>query len=374
MKPQRRERARAFLVFGAKVFLVVLVCTIVVVDHFPFPGSNATYVTSLSSQSKYSQTSVLPTAVDYDVGEACKALPFIRPGGTYFLNAEIKKAPSPEAVDPPFHIGSFLGGKATRHMKDDIDHFILIKELLEGRENGGLTLDIGANQGFYTYYLAALGMEVHAFEISKSNFVALQHGAEFNPREISERAFIYPVGLGKTTGRMSIVGAKYEGHLKQGGGNILATSFDCFAYHNIHHLGNDLISNVAFVKIDVEGFEIAVLAGAKQSLFGPHGKVGGLLIEVGPSRWNRANVNFETGVNEMKELSTHFQDSYIIVRTSGTYVKTCPTNLAKEILSDGNPRTLNSNVLYKVKNDEWEPLLKKLQSIGGDCNFWYTNK
>lgn len=344
-----------------------------IVGHFPFPGSNVSFVTSLSSQSEYSQISV-PTAVDYDVDEACKALPFIRPGGSYFLNAKIKKAPSPDTVDPPFHVGSFLGEKATWHMKDDINHFILVKELLEGTEKGGLTLDIGANQGFYTYYLAALGMEVHAFEISKPNFLALQHGAEFNPREISERAFVYPVGLGETTGRMSMESNNYEGHLKKGGGNILATSFDCFAYHNIQHLGNDLISNVAFVKIDVEGFEIAVLAGAKKSLFGPHGKVGGLLIEVGPSRWNRANVNFETGVNEMKELSTHFQDSHIVVRNSGSYAKTCPTKLAKKMLSDGNPRKLNKNVIYKVKYDEWEPLLKELNSIGGDCNFWYTNK
>ena len=45
---------------------------------------------------------------------------------------------------------------------------------------------------------------------------------------------------------------------------LLGVTFDCFA----HHMQDTLdISNVAFVKLDVEGFEIAVLKGAQNSLF-----------------------------------------------------------------------------------------------------------
>ncbi len=165
-------------------------------------------------------------------------------------------------------------------MLGDKPHFDLIKELLQDKPKGGLTLDIGANQGFYTYYLAALGMEVHAFEIFQPNYVALYHGAEFNPREISERVHVYPVGLSSYNGRMRMGGSQYEGHLKkEGGGPILTVSFDCFAYHNLKNLGSKLISDVAFVKLDVEGFEIAVLQGAKKSLFGKKGNVGGMLME-----------------------------------------------------------------------------------------------
>ena len=72
----------------------------------------------------------------------------------------------------------------------------------------------------------------------------------------------------------------YEGFLKEGdGGPILGVTFDCFA----HHMQDTLdISNVAFVKLDVEGFEIAVLKGAQNSLF-KHGysKVGGMAADGG---------------------------------------------------------------------------------------------
>eukprot|EP00980_Cylindrotheca_fusiformis_P007651 scaffold1605_cov141-Cylindrotheca_fusiformis.AAC.14 len=367
---QLQRRVRSPSTFRAKLSLVAFAIGLIVLGHI-FSGDDLSPPSPSLSLALMNQRS--EHLVSYDVDDACKSLPFIRPAGSFFLNSEIKKAPSPENVDPQFHIGSFLGNKATWHMKGDRDHFLLIKELLDGRPKGGFTLDIGANQGFYTYYLAALGMDVHAFEIYKPNFNALQHGAEFNPKEIAKHVYVYPVGMGKETGRVSMGGSNYEGHLKKGGGNILASTYDCFAYHNVPSLGTDIISNVAFVKIDVEGFEIAVLAGAKKSLFGPHGRVGGLLMEVGPSRWDRAGGSLEDGIKEMKELSTHFKDSYLIARTSGSYAQTCPKSLADEMLSDPNPRTLKTNVVYKVKIDELEPLLKKLKTTRGDCNFWYTN-
>jgi len=240
-----------------------------------------------------------------------------------------------------------------------------------------LTLDIGANQGFYTYYLAALGMQVHAFEIQKDNFVSLQHGAEYNPKQISKKAHIYPIGMGTQTGRMSMGGTLYDGHLKgvvgQTDGTIQTTSLDCFVYHKIGQLGNDLLSNVVFIKIDVEGFEIAVLQGARKSLFGPKGHVGGLLMEVGPSRWNRAFVNFDIGVKEMKDVAGHFKNSYILVRTEGGFMQSCPPSLVFGSIKDKHPRELAGNKMFKVEMDEWEQLLKNLNDIGGDCNFWYTN-
>ncbi|KAL3942680.1 MAG: hypothetical protein SGBAC_003164 [Bacillariaceae sp.] len=347
-----------------------------VISQSPLAQQKATGLDPPESKSVFKVTKDEISTVDYDVDKKCKALPFIRPAGSYFLNPDVKSGPSPDSVTPSFQVGSLLANKVMYHMLGDVAHFELIKEFLEGKE-GGLTLDIGANQGFYTYYLAALGMEVHAFEIGEDNFVALQHGAEFNPKEVAERAHIYPVGLGTQTGRMSMGGSTYDGHLRGvvglDQGTIQTTSLDCFAYHNIRNLGNDLISNVAFVKIDVEGFEIAVLQGARKSLFGPKGHIGGLIMEVGPSRWNRAFVSFTTGVKEMKDLAGHFQQSYILIRTSGSFIKSCPQTLVNGAIKDKDPRVMEGVEMYKIEMDEWEPVLKSLNEIEGDCNFWYIN-
>lgn len=271
-------------------------------------GSYEPYDVSSASSLLVDRVSVTTGSIDPpNVDDACKALPFIRPTGSYFLNDEMLSAKSPEGVSPPFQVGSFLGEKATYHMNGDKDHFELIKEFLQGKE-GGLSLDIGANQGFFTYYLAALGMEVHSFEILDKNIIALQHGAEYNSKEISRRVHLYPVRLGSSTGRLKMTGggSNYEGYIKKGGtGPILGTTYDCFAYHNLKELGNDIVSNVAFMKLDVEGFEIAALAGAKNSIFGPNGWVGALLMEVGPNRWNRAGIDFATGLQQMIDTASH---------------------------------------------------------------------
>ena len=323
---RRRRSGRSGLGVGIGALIAVLVSLYLIVvfqghgyDKKSSTGKQQASISISSSLMAFGSANTNnpvppPSLVDYEVEQECKQLPFIRPMGSYFLNTNVGKASSPEGVDPPFKIGSNFGEKAMWHMSGDKAHFQLIKELLQNNK-GGLTLDIGANQGFFTWYLAALGMEVHAFEIFEENIIALQHGAEFNEKEIAKRVHLYPVGLGRDIGRMGMGGANYDGHLQNSKtGPILASSFDCFAYHNIETLGNDLINNVAFVKLDVEGFEIAVLLGAKKSMFGPNGKVGGMLMEVGPSRWERARVSFEMGVGEMKYLSTRFQNSYLIVR------------------------------------------------------------
>jgi len=126
------------------------------------------------------------------------------------------------------------------------------------------------------------------------------------------------------------------------------------------------------VKLDVEGFEIAVLMGASKSLFTPKNKIGGMLMEVGPKRWERAKINFETGVEEMIKLTYIFKHSYIILRKSG-HQESCPPTISEGILSDTQPTIYEMAEMYKVNIDEWKPLLAKMEANDYDCNFWYTN-
>jgi len=317
----------------------------------------------------YSYIPILPVEVDYKVDSKCIDLEAIKPSTSFSLDPKVHNAPALEQISPSFNVGSYLGPNVKYHMGGDTESFDLIKELLDGKTDG-LAFDMGANQGFFTYYLAALGMNVHSFEISKENFMALQHGTTFNPKTIADHVNLYSVGLGEKTARFGMQGGDYEGFLKEGkGGDILGVTFDCFA----HHSKLDL-RNVAFVKLDVEGFEIGVLKGAHNSLFHETSNIGGMLMEVGPNRWNRAQIDLATGTTEMKKLATHFKKSYLMVRTSGRYMKSCPAALAEKNLSSGVFRKMPNVDMYEVRDDEWEPLMAVMEKAGQDCNFWYTNK
>ena len=145
-------------------------------------------------------------------------------------------------------------------------------------------------------------------------------------------------------------------------------TFDCFAYHTKLNL-----SKVSAVKLDVEGFEIAVLMGGANSLFKKKGQIGAMLMEVGPKRWNRAKIDLETGIDEMEKLASRFQNSHILLRVNTGYVKTCPQSLA-EGLSDDKPRSIKDRaMLYKLKPNEFKDLLTKMEEHDYDCNFWFTN-
>ncbi len=312
-------------------------------------------------------SSLSSSNANYNVDDNCKNLPTIRRSGGYFLDSNIKPGMSADGVSPAFKVGSYFHQKIKYHMAGDAPNFHLIKDFLKGKE-GGLAFDMGANQGFYTYYLATLGMQVHSFEINEMNFKALQHGAEFNPKEVSDRTHFYPFGLGQKNARFGLKGANYEGFLKESNdGPILGITFDCFSYHMHRTLD---ISKVAFIKLDVEGFEIAVLKGTHNSLFKPGTKnVGAMIMEVGPDRWGRASIDLATGVDEMKKLSTHFKASHIVIRGD----RKCPTSLTEGVISDKKPVSFDGVTMFRVKLDEWEPLLSKMEKNHNDCNFFYTN-
>ena len=163
-------------------------------------GTTTTATTASTSSNGHVKSSNANTASTLKIDENCLSLPMIKPSGSFFFDDKIKNAKSHPEITPPFNVGSYFGDKVSYHMSTDLVHFQLLKEHLEGKE-GGLTFDMGANQGFFTYFLAAFGMEVHSFEISEGNFKAMQHGTFFNPKEFAKNVNLYPVGLGQKTAR-----------------------------------------------------------------------------------------------------------------------------------------------------------------------------
>mmetsp|Transcript_36142 Transcript_36142/g.53916 ORF Transcript_36142/g.53916 Transcript_36142/m.53916 type:complete len:98 (-) Transcript_36142:197-490(-) len=97
-----------------------------------------------------------------------------------------------------------------------------------------------------------------------------------------------------------------------------------------------------------------------------------MVMEVGPNRWNRAQIDFATGAAEMRNLSMLFKKSYVLLR-SGTHAETCPLSIG-DLVKDKKPRDVEGGVkMHAVQVDEWEPLLSFMEKKGYDCNFFYKN-
>jgi FkbM family methyltransferase len=306
---------------------------------------------------------------EYVPSELCTSLPNVNPWQKLQIkNPKCNDVVSKEGLDPKFHFGSFFPANRVKfHMADDFAHFQLIKEQIQ-KKTVSIAFDIGANQGFFTFWVAALGVDVHAFEINAQNFEALQHGVLYNADDVSKHVHLYNMGVTNKDARMGMKGGGYDGFLREDpDGDILALTVDCFRYHRPELFD----TAISFVKIDVEGFEIAVLEGMKHSILSPSQNVGSLIIEVGPNRWSRAGVSIERGISEMTELSTHFKNANVIFREKDT----CPGKEMLSILSIKEPeRELHGKKLYKMAAGDWMPLLTLMNDRGFDCNFWFTNE
>lgn len=128
---------------------------------------------------------------------------------------------------------------------------------------GRLALDVGANKGVFTYALLRRGVPVHAFEPNPKLFRVLQ-GWAAGRATLDRRALARSAG----TAELRIPFAK-GGWSNQGGSLSAAKPMgaDSRAVQVETVALDDLgLGDVGFIKIDVEGFECDVLAGAADTL------------------------------------------------------------------------------------------------------------
>jgi FkbM family methyltransferase len=137
----------------------------------------------------------------------------------------------------------------------------LLPELLQDRR-GRVALDVGANVGIYAYALARLGMRVHAFEPQPYCCTVVDAWAK-----AKGDVTVHNSGVGESEGDLTL-------HIPIVDGTPVPTraSFQRLEQEQtqlrvpVVTLDGIGISDVAFIKIDVEGFELQVLRGANRLL------------------------------------------------------------------------------------------------------------
>jgi len=146
-------------------------------------------------------------------------------------------------------------------------------------------LDIGANIGVYTYRLSRSAARVHAFEPNPRLFriLAASRLRNVSPHQValSSRAgrstFYVPVAsFGELSGWGSLVPGHCPAALDEVRIEVETATLDSFQ-----------LTDVAFMKIDVEGHEVDVLEGAHDTIASSRPAI---LVESGPADRERVDA------------------------------------------------------------------------------------
>ncbi len=149
-----------------------------------------------------------------------------------------------------------------RYARRGESEFNLLPHLVDPAKSA---IDIGANKGVYTHALSKLCPEVHAFEPHPKMFPLLTRALPTNARA-------YNVAVSDTTGTAELVIPSYNkaGFTNQGASLDQNKKSAPFGFATVPIAAATLDSysftNIGFIKIDVEGFEAAVVRGMLQTV------------------------------------------------------------------------------------------------------------
>ena len=203
----------------------------------------------------------------------------------------------------------FCGKLARYYNKDQIyfekkflfkKQFKMILELSEFTQNGyyfsfphnGLTslmlaskknvfVDVGSNVGIFSLIGSQVFKNVHSFEPMKQNFLNLQNNIKINN---IKNIKTYNCALGSKSEYGQIVLNKYN----SGGSKVKKITKKNENSIKIFNLDKLKIKNVSLIKIDVEGSELDVLKGSKNTIkfFSPT-----IFVEVSSKLTNIKNIS-----------------------------------------------------------------------------------
>ena len=169
---------------------------------------------------------------------------------------------------------------------------------------GMVALDIGANVGAYSTLLGRwVGSSgiVFAFEPALTAFEGLTRHVELNHLSgivkpiraaLSDRAATARFLLADSAGESRLAGDTEDGHRRA----IPVTSLTIDEVCRREGVAPD------FIKIDVEGSELAVLRGARETIRARRGRLA-VFVELHPTIWPRLGVSRDDVLGELRALS-----------------------------------------------------------------------
>lgn len=124
-----------------------------------------------------------------------------------------------------------------------------------------ISLDVGANLGLFTYFLARYSREVYAFEPNPLPYNVLKDIVDRN-------VIVRQMALSNITGQVELQILRTRKGWTQNGARIDAAAAEraCLVRVPASRIDDLGLADIGFIKIDVEGHEWAVLEGARNTL------------------------------------------------------------------------------------------------------------
>ena len=149
------------------------------------------------------------------------------------------------------------------------DHDPDVKKLIDTElKDGGLFIDVGANIGYFSLLAAVKkNVEVVAFEPSPRERNRLYENIALNS---FNNVVIYPFALSDKPQKLNLgIARDWNPGLNSfvnnlGNEQVDSVEVNCYSFDSM--ITNELAARVKLIKIDVEGYEMAVLNGMKASM------------------------------------------------------------------------------------------------------------
>jgi len=166
-----------------------------------------------------------------------------------------------DAIRFPLIPKKYYLGRQARRASNKVEKELKLLEFLVPKNTNAI--DGGANKGIYSYYLAKLCKQVHAFEPNPTMYAYLKAAVPAN-------VTAYQLALSDSCGEATFNVPTTSGQFHHTRGSLLEVQGEKGETGviridvKVETLDSMQLDNIGFIKLDLEGNELAALKGAQQ--------------------------------------------------------------------------------------------------------------